>query len=83
MSSITLLRNILPLIGAFFILIHDPEGNEVFVNAEQVDFIGPPVAGSPNAKSRYMVYGIWQFAAETPREIKAKINKVLKQEEED
>lgn len=67
------------MIGAFFVLLHDPEGNEVFVNAEQIDFIGPPLGGNKNACSRYMVYGVWQWAKECPREIKTQIDEVLKQ----
>jgi hypothetical protein len=67
--------------GAFFIILHNAAGLPVYVNAEQVDFIGPPAGESDKrAKSRVMVYGIWVWVQETPDEIKAAIDKVLKQD---
>lgn len=84
------------VLSAFFVTLHRPNGEEVFVNAEQVDYIGPadtaclkpiPRRGDcvrlhdPRAKSEVMVYGIWVTVAETPRDIRQKINQVLKQDD--
>ena len=58
-------------------------GAKVYVNAEQIDYIGPPAPGesSKHAKARLMVYGIWVWVFESPDEIKAAIDKVLKQDQ--
>jgi hypothetical protein len=68
------------LFGAFFILVHQPAGNEVYINAEQVDYIGPNVDGDPRARSKVMVYGVWTYVLEKPAEIKAAIDAVLHQD---
>jgi hypothetical protein len=68
------------LFGAFFIVVHQPAGNAVYVNAEMVDYIGPNVDGDQRAASKVMVYGIWTYVLETPAEIKAKIDAVLHQD---
>jgi hypothetical protein len=68
------------LFGAFFIVCHQPLGNEVYINAEQIDYIGSNVDGDQRANSKVMVYGIWTYVLETPAEIKAKIDTVLHQD---
>jgi hypothetical protein len=68
------------LFGAFFIVAHNPKGGEIYINAEQVDYIGPNIDGDQRAASKMMVYGIWTYVLETPAEIKAKIDAVLHQE---
>jgi hypothetical protein len=69
--------------GAFFVLLHQPSGRNIYVNAEQVDYIAPGnmAAGDPpNTGSRLMVYGVWVAVKETPDEIKTQIDKVLGQD---
>ena len=66
----------------FFVLLHQPNGREVYVNAEQVDYIGvpPDKAYGPGAGSLLMVYGIWVAVREKPNDVKHAIDVVLKQE---
>ena len=66
--------------GAFFILVHQPGGEDIYINAEQVDYIGPAPDGDRKAHSKVMVYGIWVFVLEKPFEIKQKIDHVLGQD---
>ncbi len=68
--------------SAFFALLHRPDGAPVYINAEQIDYIGPGVAefDGPNAGSRLMVYGLWVAVKETPKQVYDQINHVLKQE---
>jgi hypothetical protein len=68
------------LFGAFFILVHQPNGDEIYINAEQVDYIGPGHDGHSNAGAKVMVYGIWVFTLEKPDAIKAKIDHALGQD---
>ena len=68
------------LFGAFFIIAHQPSGNEIYVNAEQVNYIGKNIDGDPRANTKMMVYGIWTYVVETPAEIKSKIDAVLHQD---
>lgn len=68
------------LFGAFFIVVHQPAGNEAFINAEQVDYIGKNVDGDQRANSKVMVYGVWTYVLETSAEVKAKIDAVLHQD---
>jgi hypothetical protein len=68
------------LYGAFFIVAHQPSGAEIFINAEQVDYVGPGFDGDVRAGSKVMVYGVWVFTIEKPSEIKAKIDHVLGQD---
>lgn len=68
------------LFGAFFITVHNPAGTEIFINAEQVDYVGPNIDGDPHASSKVMVYGIWVYTIEKPEMIKAKIDHVLGQD---
>lgn len=75
-------RPIALLFSAFFILAHQPSGKPVYINAEQIDFIGPadPYWDGSGAGSRLMVYGIWVAVKEKPDEVKSAIDKALKQE---
>lgn len=69
------------LFGAFFILAHQPSGQEILINAEQVDYIGPFYGdGDARANTKMMVYGIWVFVTETPAEIKSRIDAALHQD---
>lgn len=68
------------LFSAFFIVVHRPDGAAVFVNAEQVNYIGPNIDGDQRAASKVMVYGLWTYFRETPAEIKSKIDAVLHQD---
>ena len=68
-------------LGAFFVLLHQPAGKPIYVNAEQVDYIGPAdkFFDGPGAGSKVLVYGIWVAVREKPDEIKKAIDEVLKQ----
>ena len=68
--------------SAFFVLVHQPDGQPVYLNAEQIDLIAPADKAYHGAQagSRVMVYGIWVAIKETPNEIKCAIDVVLKQE---
>jgi hypothetical protein len=68
------------LFGAFFIVAHQPSGAEIYINAEQVDYVGPGTEGDPRAGAKVMVYGIWVYTLEQPEMIKAKIDHVLGQD---
>lgn len=70
------------LFGAFFILVHRPDGGEILVNAEQVNYIGANDGGDLRAGSKVMVYGIWTYMLEKPAEIKSRIDAVLHQSSE-
>ena len=35
--------------GAFFITVHDPSGRDIYINAEQVDYIGFPSPGEADS----------------------------------
>jgi hypothetical protein len=74
-----MIKHVFALWGAFFILVHQPSGADIYINAEQVDYIGPAVDGDIRAGSKIMVYGIWVFTIEKPYEIKTKIDVVLGQ----
>jgi hypothetical protein len=68
--------------SAFFVLVHQPDGQPVYLNAEQIDLIAPAdkTYHGKNAGSRVMVYGLWVAIREKPDEIKCAIDTVLKQE---
>jgi hypothetical protein len=72
---------IVPLLAAWFVLLHNPDGDEIYVNAEQIDFIGHPARGEAptNACNRVMVYGVYIWVWECPKIIKEAIDVVLKQ----
>lgn len=69
-------------LSAFFVLLHRPDGKPVYINAEQIDYIGPARENidDPKAGALLMVYGIWVTVKEEPTAIKNAIDKVLKQE---
>ena len=77
-------RALLLLWGAFFVLLHDPHGRSIYINAEQIDYISPAgkavdKAGPPEAGARVMVYGVWVWVREAPADIKIAIDDVLGQ----
>jgi hypothetical protein len=71
------------LFSAWFVTLHTPGGEPIFINAEQIDYIGPPARGEAPAKScsRLMVYGVWVWVRECPADVKRAIDNVLKQEQ--
>jgi hypothetical protein len=76
-------RNLAAFIfSAFFALLHQPSGRPIYVNAEQIDYIGPADKwlDGPDAGSRVMVYGIWVAVREKPSEVKTEVDRVLKQD---
>ncbi len=70
------------LYGAFFVLLHQPDGREVYANAEQVDYIAPSeeLVNDKRAGARVMVYGVWVWVRERPEEIKRLIDTALGQD---
>lgn len=58
--------------------LHNATGEDVYVNLDQVDFIGPCVGAfcPPNGYSRVLVYGIWFYLRETPTQIHDMIYKM-------
>jgi hypothetical protein len=36
------------LFGAFFVVLHNPNGDEIYVNAEQIDYMGPNPCTEPS-----------------------------------
>jgi hypothetical protein len=73
-------RYMMILWGAFFIVVHNPAGTEIYINAEQVDYVGPNIDGDKNAGAKVMVYGIWVYTLEKPFDIKTRIDHVLGQD---
>jgi hypothetical protein len=55
---------------AVFLTLHQPDGQEVYVAADQIGYIGPAVPRlHPDAGTRLLVYGIEITVRETPKEV--------------
>jgi hypothetical protein len=68
--------------AAFFIVAHQPNGPEVYINAEQIEYIAPGsthAGDDPRAGAHVMVFGSYIQTRETPAELKDAIDKALKQ----
>ena len=73
----TLLR--ISLLSITLLSLHQPDGKEVLVNLDQVDFVGPADSiAHPKANSRVLVYGVWFYLRETRDEVKAVIDRAQK-----
>lgn len=81
-KNLAALRYISLVLSAFFILAHRPDGEPIYLNAEQIDFItrSDPKMDDHRAGSLVLIYGIKITVKEKPEEIKKSIDKVLKQE---
>ena len=53
-----------------FLTLHQPDGQEVYVSADQIGYIGPAVPRlHPGAGTRLLVYGAEITVRETPEEV--------------
>jgi hypothetical protein len=68
--------------GALFIVAHQPNGPEIYINADQIQYIAPSSARAgdePRAGAHVIVFGTYIQTRETPAELKDAIDRALKQ----
>jgi hypothetical protein len=65
--------------AAFFIVAHQPNGPEIYINAEQIQYIAPGSArggDEPRAGAHIIVFGSYIQTRETPAELKDAIDRL-------
>jgi hypothetical protein len=62
---------LMQLMMSAFILLHSPDGSELFVNRDEIIVVGSPrlFSAAPEANAAVLVHDTWIVVWETPREV--------------